>query len=109
MKTPYGKECKYFYGDYRRGRNHEECRLLLDHQLEWSPRLCEKCEVPDITFANACEHMELTPSIEKPFFISRPQVKIDAYCHKSKKQVEDPRIGCGICHPIEFVIFDDEK
>ena len=28
MKTPAGTECKYFYGDYYRGRNHEECRLL---------------------------------------------------------------------------------
>ena len=30
MRTPAGKECQYFYGDYYRGRNQEECRLLSD-------------------------------------------------------------------------------
>ena len=28
MQTPAGQECRYFYGDYYRGRNHEECRLI---------------------------------------------------------------------------------
>jgi len=28
MKTPAGKDCKYFYGDYYRGRDLEECNLL---------------------------------------------------------------------------------
>ena len=37
MKTPAGKECKFFYGDYYRGRQHEECRLLKDHGLSWTP------------------------------------------------------------------------
>ena len=109
MKTPYGKECPYFYGDYRRGRNHEECRLLLDNNLEWQSKLCEKCEVPEIKMANACENMELIPKIEKLFIIGRPQVKIAAYCHQTNKNVTDPRIGCGECHPIEFIILDDQE
>ena len=28
MRTPAGKECRYFYGNYHRGRGIEECRLL---------------------------------------------------------------------------------
>lgn len=107
MKTPYGKECPYFYGDYRRGRNHEECRLLSDHQLQWESRLCEKCKVPEIRMANACENMELIPSLEKLFFIGKSQIQIKAYCHKTEKIVEDPRIGCGKCHPIKFVVLED--
>ena len=107
MKTPFGKECPYFYGDYRRGRNHEECRLLLDNHLEWNQNLCEKCPVPEIKLANACEHMELTPQFSKKIIFKKQQIEVSAYCHKSSKNVEDPRIGCGECHPLEFIIFDE--
>ena len=106
MKTPYGKECPFFYGDYRRGRNHEECRLLLDNHLEWNSKLCEKCPVPEIKMANACENMELIPELSKKI-LGKQQVKISAFCHKSSTNVEDPRIGCGQCHPLEFIIFKD--
>ncbi len=56
MKTPAGSECKYFYGDYYRGRDHEECRLL---GAQWKPALCRTCPVPAIEMANACEFMRL--------------------------------------------------
>ena len=41
MRTPAGTECQYFYGDYRRGRNHEECRLLDEAvpRQQWTPDL----------------------------------------------------------------------
>ena len=109
MKTPYGKECPYFYGDYRRGRNHEECRLLLDNNLEWQSKYCQRCEIPEIKMANACENMQLIPKIDRPFLIGPKQVTISAYCHKSQETVADPRIGCGQCHPIEFIFLEEDK
>ena len=59
MKTPAGKECKYFYGDYFRGRNAEECSLLKASNQTWSADLCRTCPVPGILQANACEFLQL--------------------------------------------------
>lgn len=107
MLTPAGKECRYFYGDYYRGRSHEECRLLNAAGLHWSPHLCAKCPLPDILLANACEHMQFTPRLERPYLILSPQIKVTAYCTKSKRPVDEPRIGCGQCHPLpEIFILD---
>jgi hypothetical protein len=99
MKTPAGKECKFFYGDYYRGRHHEECRLLKDHQLSWSPAMCQDCPIPDILLANSCENLEFTPSISKPLFFMKPKVKIKSFCTKTNQHVKEPKIGCGECHP----------
>jgi len=43
MKTPAGKECPHFYGDYYRGRNTEECRLLKAQGEHWTRDLCTAC------------------------------------------------------------------
>jgi hypothetical protein len=99
MKTPAGKECKFFYGDYYRGRHHEECRLLKDHGLSWIPSMCQDCPVPGILLANSCEHLQFTPTINKPLFFMKPKVKVKAFCTKSNSVVEEPKIGCSECHP----------
>lgn len=100
MKTPFGKECIYFYGDYHRGKNFEECRLLSksDSNISWDRNLCAKCPVPDILQANACPNMILTGSIKKLF--GKKKIKISAYCTKAHKIVKEPKIGCGLCHEI---------
>ena len=110
MKTPAGKECKFFYGDYFRGRNIEECRLLKDAGLSWTGRLCTSCPVPDILFANSCEHLQLIPEVKRPLLLMPAEVRISAYCTKSNQVVKEPRIGCSECHPNlpEFVIAPDE-
>ena len=54
MKTPAGHECPYFYSDYHRGRNTEECRVLKVARQKWTADLCKTCAVPAITRANAC-------------------------------------------------------
>ena len=98
MKTPAGKECKFFYGDYYRGRNHEECRLLGS---TWSKGLCTDCSIPAITRANACESMRLSGEVNRPmsaFF--KKQVKVKVYCEKNGRSGFDPHIGCGECHPV---------
>jgi len=99
MRTPAGTECPYFYGDYYRGKNEEECRLL-GKNLEidrWTPDLCKTCPVPGITRANACEFMSLSASVRKGFLRSR-KVVVTAYCSKSQSIVKVPEIGCELCH-----------
>lgn len=111
MKTPAGQECRYFYGDYHRGRNHEECRLLnsANPPQEWNPQLCFTCPVPGILQANACEHMKLKPTVHRPLFILKPRVKIKAYCEKTKRIVEEPHVGCGECHDLPDVFLGKDE
>jgi len=66
MKTPVGKECKYFFGDYYRGRNIEECSLLKASNQTWSADLCRTCPVPGISQANACEFLQLRGTVSRP-------------------------------------------
>ena len=109
MKTPAGAECRYFYGDYFRGKNREECRLLdsANPSLEWQEKLCFSCPVPGILRANSCQHMRLIPTIEQPFpIIGAKQVKVEAYCIKTKQDVMEPQIGCGVCHQLPDVFLE---
>lgn len=107
MKTPAGKECRFFYGDYYRGRKNEECRLLdsAAPPLPWKPDLCKDCPVPDILLANACPHLQLQPSLARPFPFIHQQVRVQPYCTQTRRSGFDPHIGCGECHPLP-AIFD---
>lgn len=102
MKTPAGKECKYFYGDYFRGREREECRLLNSAlpPLPWRPEYCFTCPVPEILMANACPHMVLTPALNRQFPFLKKQVHVRVSCSKSGSRDFDPHTGCGQCHPL---------
>ncbi|OJX47052.1 MAG: hypothetical protein BGO78_16330 [Chloroflexi bacterium 44-23] len=110
MQTPYGKECHYFYGDYYRGRHHEECRLLdpLISSSQWTSKLCKNCPVPGILRANSCEKMVLKGEINQGILGIGKSMKISAYCIKSEKVVTDPYVGCGLCHPLSDIIFKDK-
>jgi hypothetical protein len=110
MRTPAGKECKYFYGDYFRGRNSEECRLLMDAvpPLTWTAPLCSNCPVPEIMLANACENMVLKPRLARPFPFTKQQVQIDTYCSKTDRKGFDPHIGCGECHPLPPIFTENQ-
>jgi len=105
MKTPAGKECRFFYGDYYRGREHEECRLLQSASppLPWKPELCFTCPVPDILLANACPHMILEPRLVRPFPFIKQKVQVTAFCDKTLRSGFDPHIGCGECHGLPSV------
>jgi hypothetical protein len=107
MKTPAGKECKYFYGDYFRGRNIEECRLLKAAQERWTPDLCRTCPVPEIVQANACEYLQLRGRVVRPIGAAlQRRVQVSAHCEKVERKVGEPMIGCGECHPLppEFIV-----
>jgi hypothetical protein len=106
MKTPAGTECKYFYGDYYRGRDREECRLL---GTVWTKDLCRTCPVPAIGRANACEYMTLVGEVHRPLGAAfQKRVKVTALCEKTEKSGFDPYIGCGVCHPVP-PIFEIKK
>jgi hypothetical protein len=106
MRTPAGVECRYFYGDYYRGRKREECRLLAQNPQpqQWSPDLCRTCPVPGILRANACPHLVLQASIGRTMLGLKRHVKVDAYCVLSNSVVSEPQIGCGICHPLPPIL-----
>jgi hypothetical protein len=109
MNNPAGVECSYFFGDYFRGRNREECRLLMATipPLPWQPRLCNGCPVPGILRANSCEHMQLRPELKRPFPFFPYQVQINAYCQKTDQDVKEPKIGCGACHQLPEIFLTD--
>ncbi|KAF0107383.1 MAG: hypothetical protein FD146_1861 [Anaerolineaceae bacterium] len=101
MKTPAGTECKYFYGDYYRGRDREECRLL---GAAWTGGLCRACPVPAILRANACESMRLRPEVARPLTAGfKRRVRVATYCEKTGRSGFDPHVGCGDCHPVPSV------
>jgi hypothetical protein len=101
MKTPNGTECEYFYGDYLRGRNREECRLLEAAGQAWNDSLCRSCPVPAIRRANACQFIRLKPRVTRTLFSGfQRQVQVTAFCEKSHEVVTEPHIGCGQCHPL---------
>jgi hypothetical protein len=107
MRTPSGRECKYFYGDYYRGRRREECALLKAGAERWSADLCRTCPVPALTQANACEFLQLNAHVVRPLAAAfQRRVAVSAFCQKSLRAVPEPQIGCGECHalPSEFQV-----
>ncbi len=111
MRTPFGTECPFFYGDYFRGKSDEECRLI-GHKPppnNWSKDLCKTCPVPAILRANACKNMTLSPKITRIFGIGKRRVEINAFCSKSNSEVKTPQIGCGLCHPLDDFLSPEIK
>lgn len=102
MRTPAGIECRYFYGDYHRGKNHEECRLIgnVPPPNDWNSKLCATCPVPAILRANACENMVLSAEVKRFLGVFKKQVVVSAYCTKAKQKVSEPQVGCGQCHSL---------
>lgn len=102
MRTPAGKECRYFYGDYYRGKNREECRLIGNQPppRNWNRNLCQTCPVPGILLANACEFLMLRGEVKRTLGIFKKQVVVSAFCSKNNVKVTEPHIGCGQCHPL---------
>lgn len=111
MKTPAGAECKYFFGDYFRGRNHEECRLIGNNPPpnNWTPDLCQSCPVPGILRANACPFMELEGKVKRGFLGMGRRVIVTSYCTKAHQVVKEPEVGCGLCHPLPPEFIENEQ
>jgi hypothetical protein len=99
MQTPTGRECKFYYGDFHRGRNVQECRLIERSQdsLPWKPALCQSCPVPDILRANASETLVLDGRVVKKFLGFKQQVEVTGWCSNCFSEVPDPIQGCPNC------------
>lgn len=99
MRTPYGVECRYYYEDYYRGRNVQECRLIAGNPRSepWDQGLCRRCPVPAILRANACPNMVLDGEVARRWLLLR-EVRVTAHCKLTEQTVSDPMVGCGHCH-----------
>ncbi len=112
MKTPAGKECKYYHGDFHRGRNVQACRLIerSNDSLPWNPSLCATCPVPDILRANASETLVLDGKVVSKFFGFKKQVVVEGWCSECFSAVPDPKQGCLNCaQSLRPSIFDLEE
>ena len=109
MRTPYGKECRYYYEDYNRGRETRDCRLIARSRdsLRWTSDVCRMCAVPDILRANSCSNMAIEARIVRRLRFWK-RVQIDAFCMKHYREVGNPYVGCGHCgeERPEAAVFD---
>lgn len=115
MRTPEGRECPFYYADtYRRASAREHCHLLTGRPdaARWTSDLCRTCGVPDIKQANRCRDMVLQAHIGKRAwrFWETPRMLISATCVRSGVRVENPMVGCGLCHgSLTFVVGKEES
>lgn len=100
MRTPAGKECRFYYSDYFRGREKQECRLIERNPQggRWQAKHCDSCPVPDILRQNACPNLVLEGRVEKTLLGLRERVRIYAVCTQQRVEVVKPAVGCGHCH-----------
>ncbi len=99
MRTPAGKECHFYYEDFNRGRNIQECRLLKRSSggAKWHTGDCSSCKVPGILWANASEHLELYATLQPGFLGIGRSIKVRASCSKHQVIILDPYAGCPEC------------
>jgi hypothetical protein len=111
MRTTFGQECKYYYADFYRGRNQQECRLAdaNPESLPWNPDICRNCPVPGILMANACEHMLLRGWVVKGLFGFGRKMIVEPSCLKTKREKFDAHIGCGECQANSIALFFEDK
>ena len=99
MKTPAGKDCRYYYEDLHRGRNRRECRLIQRNpeSQRWEPGDCSKCTVPEILHANASPNLEIDLKVVKGMLGLGRRVEISTWCIKHDIVIDDPYVGCLMC------------
>lgn len=102
MKVPDGRECKFFYGDYYRGRNFDECRALSnpEDKRTWNSSYCKSCPLPDYLRNNSCENLVYSVYLEK--ILIKKRIKVKAWCKQQHVAVRDPNVGCGNCHQVDL-------
>ncbi|MCE7984904.1 MAG: hypothetical protein DYG89_27335 [Caldilinea sp. CFX5] len=90
--------CRYFYGDYHRGRNREECRLLAanpDNERPWRRKLCDSCPVPTLLLSSNTPELVLEAEVKRKFLWEQVEVTF-AICQKHLVELSDPR-HCPEC------------
>lgn len=109
MRTPAGTECPHYYEDFHRGRQRQECRLIkrTPGGGRWTPDLCARCPVPRILMANGCPHLLLEARVIRSALGLRRRVEVSAACTRTLQAVQEPEIGCGHCHEVEWTPSED--
>lgn len=101
MRTPAGKECRYYYEDFHRSANLQECRLIKRNpdSQRWRPTDCTHCTVPDILWANASDSLQLRAAIKPGLLglIGR-RVEVEARCSRHQRSIANPYTGCDACN-----------
>lgn len=100
MRTPDGKECRYYHADFHRGRNLQECRLVNENpdSERWHPKDCRICPVPQILNANASPDMQLQLMIKSGLLGLGRKMIVTAQCLKHRLPIDDPFTGCPQCN-----------
>jgi hypothetical protein len=90
--------CRYFHGDYFRGKNHEECRLIGPNPANgrpWRRKLCDSCPVPEILITSTSRDLILEGEVTRKFLRDAVEVTF-AICAKHMIELADPR-ECPMC------------
>jgi hypothetical protein len=90
--------CRYFYGDYFRGKNKEECRLIAanpDNTRPWRRSLCDRCPVPELLIVSNSRDLLLEAEVKRKFLRDGVEVTF-AICGKHKIRLDDARY-CPQC------------
>lgn len=99
MRTPAGKECDFYYEDFHRGRELQECRIQKALQsLPWHPKDCAKCPVPEILRANSSRFLRLELNIQTRMLGMGRKIEVRAWCDKHNVTLENPYTGCPQCN-----------
>ncbi len=89
--------CRYYFADFHRGRDTEECRLIKRNpdSRPWRRALCDSCPVPGILIASNSRELALEAKVERKFL--REQVEVTfAVCTKHMLELTDPLV-CPQC------------
>ena len=99
MKTPAGKECRFYYQDFFRGRSEQECRLIKANARspQWQPMDCANCPVPDILAANSNPNLVLEATVKPGILGIGRRVDVRAFCSRHLIDVDKPEVGCPQC------------
>jgi hypothetical protein len=90
--------CRYFYGDYFRGKNREECRLVganPNNARPWRRKLCDSCPVPALLLTSNCGDLLLEGEVRRKLLRDGVAVTF-AVCAKHLVELSDPRF-CPHC------------
>jgi hypothetical protein len=99
VKTPAGKECRFYYQNFHRGRSTQECRLIQGNPRSpaWRPHDCFNCPVPEILQANSNPNLVLEGTVKSGFLGFNRRVEVKAFCSRHLIDVPKPQVGCPQC------------
>ena len=89
--------CRYFYGDYHRGKDYEECRLIKRNpeSRPWRRALCDSCPVPGILLNTDCQEIALEATVTRKWGLLE-RVEVYAVCARHLIELDDPN-HCPQC------------